>query len=84
MTMILTGKQAPWHKSLAQLCRESLVSDKWVIDELEDVDIGSYLGIPRQLLPEVFFDELPSGEELHPRGGCQGLEANLSISNFAS
>lgn len=57
-------------------CREAIVSDKWVIDELEDIDIGSYLGLPRQYLPEVFFENLLPGEELHRRGGCQGLEVS--------
>ena len=64
-----------WMQSRDSGCRESIVSDKWIIDELESSDVGSYMGLPRGLLPEVFFeDELPVWEELHPRGGCRGLE----------
>ena len=64
-------------------CRESIVSDKWITDELESSDIGSYMGIPRNLLPEIFFeDELPPWEELHPRGGCRGLEVEFHAIPF--
>lgn len=61
-------------------CRESIVSDKWITEELEAIDVGSYLGLPRNLLPEVFFESgLPVWEELHPRGGCRGLEVPSSL-----
>ena len=51
------------------------MSDKWITEELESSDVGSYMGVPRNLLPEIFFEEeLPAWEELHPRGGCRGLE----------
>lgn len=73
----------PSELSLHSLCRESIVSDKWITEEVESSDVGSYMGVPRDLLPEVFFEEdLPPWEELHPRGGCRGLEVKDALYTF--
>ena len=56
------------------------MSDKWITEDLESSDVGSYMGVPRNLLPEIFFEEeLPAWEELHPRGGCRGLEVSIIL-----
>lgn len=55
-------------------CREALMAKKSLADDLARADCAKYVELDRALLPEVFATNASKWEQLHPKGGCPGLQ----------